>query len=149
MLGFDLTNRLIGSGLSNRLSSLVCTKIVYCNSRDNFEGRVSDCSATRFPFTSNAGCHPRLTGDLIEVGLFFAVDVFYNHSNYGGMQFNTNIPKCKVNLVGHTLTLVLKTNLFNGEALGLLSVVLAVSLRTSIFEFVSFNVLSCSGRITS
>ena len=57
-----MTHWVIGSGLSNRLSRSVRTKMECCKSRVNLSCRImSSCVMSR---------HPRLTGGLIEGGRF-------------------------------------------------------------------------------
>ena len=64
----DMTNRLIGLGLSNHSSSTVRTKAECCKSHDLFSCKVIDCSAIRIPSSIIMGCHPRPTGSLVVGG---------------------------------------------------------------------------------
>ena len=65
----DIISWLIEWVLSDRPYSSVRDKVECCKSRDHFGCRVTDCSATRIPYSSITGRHPRLTGRLIGKSL--------------------------------------------------------------------------------
>ena len=64
----EMTSRLIGSGLSNCLSSPVKAKVKCCESYDFFSCQVTNCSATWILSSSITGCHPRPIGSLVGGG---------------------------------------------------------------------------------
>ena len=72
-----MTSRLIGSGLSDHLSSSVRAKVECCKSSDLFSCQVKDCSATRILYSSIMGRHPQPTGSLI---------FFFGGGPFAGMQ---------------------------------------------------------------
>ena len=114
-----MSSRLIGSGLSDCLSSPVRAKVECCKSCDLFSCRVKDCTATRIPSSSIMGCHSRSTGSLVGGwGLLLcrgAVSVFYSLSRegkatnrYSAFPQSTSITgtspsDCLVSYPGHSL----------------------------------------------
>ena len=61
--GRDIISQLIGTGLSDRPSSPVRTKVESCKSCDCYGCRFMDHSVTMIPSSSTTGCHPRQTND--------------------------------------------------------------------------------------
>ena len=64
---FDMTSRLIGSGLSCRPTNKIRAKVECCHSH-NFRFRDTVCSVNRIPTSSITGCHPLLMSDLVCEG---------------------------------------------------------------------------------
>ena len=72
VLRFDMTLRLIKSGLSDHLSSPVRAKVECFRSCEHFVSRVTNCSTTRIPSSSR---HPRPTSGLFRWGSYSLTEV--------------------------------------------------------------------------
>ena len=97
-LGFDMTHRLVGWGLSDRPYSPVRIKVESCMLCDHF---VPNCLTTRIPSRSSKGGHPRPAGVLVGVSVSIcggALSVFFSSTSRAGKTDKIKQNRIKLNI---------------------------------------------------